>query len=103
MGLYPIRPSYIPFQTDPFYKEKKSVGKVFGIQGHSSSGKQLQHSFLCVLGGGLHLCPGWWASHPGAQWLRYHGDCLQSSWDTKVDLLMVSWSQGESYVQFLKQ
>ena len=37
------------------------------------------------------LCPGRWASHPGAQWLRYHLDGLQSSRDMKVELL---WPPG---------
>ena len=31
--LYPNRPSYIPFPTDPSHKEKESVGKGVGIQG----------------------------------------------------------------------
>ena len=39
VGLYPNRPSYIPFQTAPFHKEKKSVGKRFGIQGKIQSDK----------------------------------------------------------------
>ena len=29
--MYGNIPSYIPFQTDLFYKEEKSVGKEFGI------------------------------------------------------------------------
>ena len=47
--------------------------------------------FICV------LCPrGFFTcvlhdskSHPGAQWLRYHLHCLQASWGTKVELLML--------------
>ncbi|XP_053529220.1 acyl-coenzyme A thioesterase 2, mitochondrial-like isoform X2 [Artibeus jamaicensis] len=51
--------------------EKKSVGKGVGIQGESSSNTKLQHSLICVLGGG-HLT------------LEYNGsdiilNCLQSS------------------------
>ena len=32
-AMYLNRLSYIPLQTAPFYKEKKIVGKGFGIQG----------------------------------------------------------------------
>ena len=45
----------------------------------------------------LCLSPVSWAagmSLPGAQWLRYHLDRLQSPW---VGLLMVSWSQSASF------
>ena len=31
--MYPNRTFYVLFETNPFYKEKKSVGKGFGIQG----------------------------------------------------------------------
>ena len=31
--MYPNKPSYILLQTDPFDKDKKGVGKGFGIQG----------------------------------------------------------------------
>ena len=101
VGLYPNRPSYIPFQTFLLYKEKKSVGNGFGIQGKGQSDKELQHSFICWLGI-LYLCPGKWRAHPRAQWLRCHLDCLQSSWGTKVELPVVSWSQAGSSLWFLE-
>ena len=50
--------------------------------------------FSCVLGGGcLPL------EHSGLDNIL---NGLQSSWGAKVDLLLVSWSQGGSYLQCLE-
>ena len=62
---------------------EKSISEGIGIQGKCSSDGKLHHSFIsvwwwsfmCFLGAGFCLCPGWWASHPGAQGLRYHLQC----------------------------
>ena len=82
------------FKLALFYEEKKNVGKGFGIQGKVNQINQAAF---------FHLCPGRWTSPPGAQGLRFRLDGLQSSWGTKVELLLVSWSQGGSYLQVLKQ
>ena len=45
----------------------------------------------------FHLCPGRWASRPGAQWLRHRPDGLQSSWDTKVNCLWSGVGVGHTF------
>ena len=55
----------------------------------------LKNSSILALGGGLEQCPGQWASHSGAQWLRYHIELLavllRNKGGTAYGLLESGW------------
>ena len=71
---------------------KQGVVRGFEIQGKVN---RKNNCSVFVLGGG-HLT----LEDNGSDIIL---SCLQASWDTKVELLIVSWSQGGSYLQFLEQ